>query len=306
MRFGICGLGRMGESLALQALEKGHDVVGFDPGGSQAVEAAGGQVVSSIEELAGTLSPPRVALVYVPHGEPTDEVLHALAGAFTSGDVMVDGGNSHWEASRRRHDELAGDGIHFLDAGTSGGVTGARHGACFMVGGSTAGVQAVEELLTDLAVPEGFLHVGGPGSGHFVKNIHNMIEFGMVQAIGEGVELLKRSDWDIDLAALFHNWNHGSVIRSWLVELMERALRSEHRMEDLEPYIHDTGEQRWGVEFALQKSLPIPLLAQAVWGFYESQDQERPWAKTVALLRHEYGDHPLEQGEPAGRGGGDA
>ncbi len=153
---------------------------------------------------------------------------------------------------------------------------------------------------------DGFLHVGNPGSGHFVNNVHNMIEFGMVQAIGEGVELLKRSDWDIDLGDPFHNWNHGSVIRSWLVELMERALRSEHRMEGLEPYIADTGEQRWGVEFALQKSLPIPLLAQAVWGFYESQDQERPWAKTVALLRHEYGGHPLKQVEPAGTRQGDA
>lgn len=129
------------------------------------------------------------------------------------------------------------------------------------------GFALVEELFVDLAVPEGVLHVGPSGTGHFVKNIHNMIEFGMVQAIGEGVELLKLSEWDIDLADLFHNWNHGSVIRSWLVELMERALRSKHHMKDLEPYIEDTGEQRWGVEFALAEELPIPLLAQAVWGF---------------------------------------
>ncbi|MDP9440916.1 MAG: decarboxylating 6-phosphogluconate dehydrogenase [Actinomycetota bacterium] len=293
MRFGICGLGRMGESLALQAIDHGHEVVGFDPQGSEALEAAGGRVVDSVDALAKALAPPRVALVYVPHGDPTEEVLSQLEQAFERDDVVVDGGNTHWDESIRRHGEFAERGIRFLDAGTSGGVTGARNGACFMVGGDADAYALVEELLVDLAVPEGALYVGATGSGHFVKNVHNMIEFGMVQAIGEGVELLKTGDWDIDLADLFHNWNHGSVIRSWLVELMERALRSEHHMEDLDPYIEDTGEQRWGVQYALDKELPIPLLAQAVWGFYESRDEGRPWAKSVALLRHEYGGHPL-------------
>ncbi len=296
MRFGVYGLGRMGASLALQAIEKGHEVVGFDAKGSDELEAAGVTVVSSIGALAQELPPPRVALSYVPHGEPTEEVISDLAEAFDEGDIVVDGGNTHWNESIRRYGVLAQRGVRFLDAGTSGGVTGARHGACFMVGGDGDAYEVVRPILEDLAVPDGALHVGPPGSGHFVKNVHNMIEFGMVQAIGEGVEMLKRYDSNLDLADIFHNWSNGSVIRGWLVELMEKALRSKHDMALLKPYVEDTGEQRWGIEYALQKDIPVPLLAQAVWGFYESRDETRPWAKTVALLRHEYGGHPL-QGE---------
>lgn len=295
MRFGICGLGRMGASLALQAMEKGHEVVGFDPKGSDELEEAGATVVQSVDTFTKQLERPRIAFSYVPHGDPTEQLIGELANAFGEGDVIVDGGNSHWDESIRRHAELAERGIRFLDAGTSGGVTGARHGACFMVGGDSDAYELVEPLFNDLAVPEGALHVGPPGSGHFVKNVHNMIEFGMVQAIGEGVEMLKRCDWDLDLADLFHNWNHGSVVRGWLVELMEKALRSKHKMSGVQPYVEDTGEQRWGIEYALQKDIPVPLLAQAVWGFYESRDESRPWAKTVALLRHEYGKHPLKE-----------
>jgi 6-phosphogluconate dehydrogenase len=296
MRFGICGLGRMGASLALQAMEKGHEVVGLDPGGAREVEHAGATVVGSVAELAEELERPRVALTYVPHGKPTEQVISELGDVFEEGDVVVDGGNTHWDDSIRRHRDLGTRGIRFLDAGTSGGVTGARHGACLMVGGDPDAYEVVEPLFADLAVADGALHVGPPGSGHFVKNVHNMIEFGMVQAIGEGVEMLKRCDWDLDLADLFHNWNHGSVIRGWLVELTEKALRSKHDMAGVDPYIEDTGEQRWGIQYALDKDIPVPLLAQAVWGFCESRDELRPWAKTVALLRHEYGKHPL-QGE---------
>ncbi len=301
MRFAICGLGRMGLSLGIQALEKGHEVVGFDPGGSEVLRATGGTVVESIAALADALEPPRVALVYVPHGDPTEQVVTELAGTFDAGDVVVDGGNTHWDDSVRRHAALAEAGVHFLDAGTSGGVSGARQGACFMVGGDEEAYEIVRPVFESLAVPDGALHVGPPGSGHFTKNVHNMIEFGMVQAIGEGVEMLKRCDWELDLAAVFHNWNHGSVIRSWLVELMETALRSKHDMGGVDPYVEDTGEQRWGIEFAMDKEIPVPLLAQAVWGFYESRDPDRPWARTVALLRHEYGEHPLQ-----GRAGSDS
>jgi 6-phosphogluconate dehydrogenase len=250
-------------------------------------------VVTSVADLVDALDPPRVALVYVPHGEPTEQVVTELGNAFEDGDVIIDGGNTHWDESIRRHDELGARGIRFLDAGTSGGVTGARHGACFMVGGDVEGYEMAKPLFEDLAVPDGAMYVGPPGSGHFVKNVHNMIEFGMVQAIGEGTEMLKRCDWDLDLAAVFHNWNHGSVIRSWLVELMEKALRSKHDMAGVDPYVEDTGEQRWGIEYAMDREIPVPLLAQAVWGFYESRDPNRSWAKSVALLRHEYGKHPL-------------
>jgi 6-phosphogluconate dehydrogenase len=184
MRFGVCGLGRMGANLALQAIEKGHEVVGFDTKCSDELEGAGATVVDSVAALTQQLEPPRVALSYVPHGEPTEQVISDLAEAFDDGDVVVDGGNTHWNDSIRRYGVLAQRGVRFLDAGTSGGVTGARHGACFMVGGDSDAYEVVRPILEDLAVPDGALHVGPPGSGHFAKKVHNMIEFGMVQAIG--------------------------------------------------------------------------------------------------------------------------
>lgn len=298
MKFEICGLGRMGAALALQALKKGHEVVGFDPEGSPELEQAGATVVDSIGALVDALAPPRVALVYVPHGDATEKVVSSLADRFGDGDVVVDGGNTHWDESIRRHHALGDRGIRFLDAGTSGGVTGVLHGACFMVGGDADAYTWCVRCWRTWPRRRECCTAGHPEPGTLSRTSTTWIEFGMVQAIGEGVEMLKRADAELDLAAVFHNWNHGSIMRSWLVELMERALRSEHEMDRIDPYIDDTGEQRWGIEYAMRKEIPVPLLAQAVWGFYESRDPDRPWAKTVALLRHEYGRHPLQG--PAG------
>jgi 6-phosphogluconate dehydrogenase len=296
VKFGIIGLGKMGGNLALQALEKGHEVVGSSRSEKRELAEAGVEVMSSPGELAQALSPPRVVFLYLPAGDTTERLAEELADRLEDGDVIVDGGNSHWERSKRLHARLAERGIRFLDCGTSGGVEGARRGACFMVGGEKDAFEIVEPLFGDLSVEDGYLHAGPPGAGHFVKLIHNMIEFGMVQAIGEGVELLMCSDYELDMAALFHNWNHGSVIRSWLVELMERGFREYGGdFGTLEPYVEDTGEQVWGVEYAMDKEVPIPLLAQAVWDFYESRDPARPWAKAVAALRHEYGGHPVKE-----------
>ena len=164
-----------------------------------------------------------------------------------------------------------------------------------MVGGDGEAFLLGKPLFEDLAVEDGYLHVGPAGSGHFVKLMHNMIEFGMVQAIGEGVELLMRSEYVLDMPALFHNWNHGSVVRSWLVALMEVGFREYGDLSSIESQVEDTGEQVWGVQYAMEKEVPIPLLAQAVWGFYESRDADRPWAKAVAVMRHEYGGHPIEE-----------
>jgi 6-phosphogluconate dehydrogenase len=296
VKFGIIGLGRMGGNLALQALEKGHEVVGSSRSEKKELAEAGVEIVGSPAEVAEALRPPRVVFLYLPAGDTTDRVAEELAEHLQEGDVIVDGGNSHWERSKRLHARLAERGIRFLDCGTSGGVEGARRGACFMVGGEDDAFEIVEPIFRDLSVEEGYVHAGSPGAGHFTKLIHNMIEFGMVQAIGEGVELLSRSEYDLDMPALFHNWNHGSVIRGWLVELMERGFREYGGdLGTLEPYVEDTGEQVWGVQYAMEKEAPIPLLAQAVWGFYESRDKERPWAKAVAVLRHEYGDHPIRK-----------
>jgi 6-phosphogluconate dehydrogenase len=296
MKFGIIGLGRIGTALALQAIEKGHHVVGFNrsPDDTEELAKRGLDPAFSIDELVQKLDSPRLILTYVPHGEPTDKVLTELALQLAKGDVVIDGGNSHWKDSVRHHQELKDKGFRFLDVGTSGGVEGARQGACFMAGGDPDAFALAEPLLNSLAVSEGVLHAGPAGAGHFVKLIHNAIEFGMLQAIGEGVDLLARSDYDLDLPALFHNWAHGSVIRGWLVELMERGLR-EYKLDELSSRIEDTREVRWAVEYALEKEAPIPVIALSELSLYRSRDPDSVAAKAVALLRHGFGEHPLHK-----------
>ncbi len=292
-RFGLVGLGRMGEALALQAVDKGIEVVAYDPK-TEPGASTGILPAASIRSLVDQLPTPRIVFVSVPQGDPTEQVVDAVSGAMVAGDVIIEGGNSHWQDSVRRFGELAQRGIHFIDCGTSGGVSGARHGACFMVGGTDDAFSIAEPILDALATPEGLLHVGPTGSGHFVKLIHNMIEFGMVQSIGEGVELLDSSEYELDFVSLFHNWNHGSVIRGWLVELMEQGFKDYGDLSSVQPCVEDTGEQVWGVQYAMDNHVPIPMLAQAVWGFYQSRDRTQEWEKTVSVLRHLYGGHPLQ------------
>jgi 6-phosphogluconate dehydrogenase len=208
--------------------------------------------------------------LYVPHGKATESTIAALAELWQPGDVVVDGGNSHWKDSVRHYQELKDSHISFLDVGTSGGVDGARWGACFMAGGDADAFAKVEPLLRDLAVPEGVVRAGPPGAGHFVKLIHNAIEFGMLQALGEGLDLLVRSDYALDLPALFHNWNHGSVIRGWLVQLMEQGLR-KHNLNDLSSRVEDTREVKWAVEYALEKEAWVPVIALSELALYRYQ-----------------------------------
>lgn len=296
MRFGIVGLGRIGGDLGLHAIEKGHHVVGYNrsPERTRELAKAGFEPAFSLDELTSKLEPPRAIFVYVPHGGPTESVITELGRRLQRGDLVADGGNSHWRASVRHYEELKARGIAFLDVGTSGGVDGARHGACFMVGGDVDAFARVEPLLRDLAVADGVVHAGPAGAGHFVKLIHNAIEFGMVQAIAEGVDLLVRSDYDLDLPALFHNWNHGSVIRGWLVELMERGLR-EQKLQELTGFVEDTREVRWAVEYALEKEAWIPVIAQSELAFYRYRDPDSVTGKAVAILRHGFGGHPVHR-----------
>jgi 6-phosphogluconate dehydrogenase len=300
MKFGVVGLGRMGSSLALHALERGHAIVGFDRDPAAAAAVPGLVPAASLEELVRRLEPPRVVFVYVPHGEATESVVGELAERLERGDVLADGGNSHWRDSLRRFGELEPRGVSFLDVGTSGGVDGARHGACFMVGGEPEAFALVEPILRDLAVEEGVAHVGQAGAGHFAKLIHNAIEFGMVQAIGEGVELLSRSGYSYDLAKLFHNWSHGSVIRGWLVELMGKGFRDFPDLGSLSSFVEDTREVRWAVEFALEKEVWAPVIAEAEMALYRYRDVDSLTAKVVSILRHEFGGHPVHaKGEQA-------
>lgn len=294
MKLGLIGLGKIGGNLAIMALTRKHEVVGYDLDSRRrtALQAHGVAAADSIPALARALEPPRTVVVYVPHGQATDQVLQELEQTLGRGDLVVDGGNSHWKESSARHARFASRGIEFLDVGTSGGLEGARSGACFMVGGTAEGFARVEPLLLDLAVVGGVIHAGPAGAGHFVKLVHNAIEFGMLQALGEGVDLLLHSGYQLDLPRLFESWRHGSVIRGWLVDLLAAGL-SEHRLEALSSYVEDTREVRWAIEFALEKEVWIPVIAQAELALYRYRDPESAAAKAIALMRHGFGGHPL-------------
>jgi 6-phosphogluconate dehydrogenase len=299
MRFGVVGLGRMGANIGRHAVEKGHQVVGYDPGegARKAVTADGVEPVASLRDLVAKLDGPRVVFLYVPHGEITDRVVSEVGGLLDRGDILVDGGNSHWEDSRRRYGQLSARGIRFVDMGTSGGIEGARTGACFMVGGPRDAYEVIEPLLVDLAADEdAVVHAGEQGgAGHFVKLIHNAIEFGMIQSIAEGVEMLRRSEYDLDLPSLFVNWNHGSVIRSWLIELMGNALSGTDQAawDELSTYVEDTDEVKWVLNWALDADIPSPVIAHAQQQLMQYRDLDWPAAKAVALLRNQFGGHPV-------------
>ena len=300
-RFGVVGLGRMGSNLGLHALEVGEQVVAFDkdPNAVRRFVDAGGVAAYSLEDLATKLTPPRIVLIYVPHGEAVDTVCRDLEPALEPGDVVVDCGNSHWTESLRHHAAFSERSIHFLDVGTSGGLPGARHGACFMVGGDKEGFEVVEPLLARLAVDRGgVFYVGGPGSGHFVKIVHNGIEFGMVQAISEGIALLDRWENDLDIAGLLAHWNHGSVIRSWLVELAADALADGVDLAVLSDYVEDTGEVKWLLHWAIDRDLPTPVTSAAQTSLMQYRDETSVQAKMHAVLRNRFGGHPLLERVP--------
>jgi 6-phosphogluconate dehydrogenase len=291
--FGVVGLGRMGGGLALQALEKGMRVAGLSLGGAPGELVRAGLI--EVSEPAGfrdVLAPPRVILLYIPAGPGVDRALDQLTDALEPGDVLVDGGNSYWGDSVRRHARLHDHGIHLVDAGTSGGVAGARRGACFMVGGEAGPVERVAPILRELAVANGYVWAGPPGAGHFVKLVHNGIEFGMLQAIGEGVDLLERYPGNLPVAEVLRCWRHGSVIRSWLIDLMEEAYRTGGGLEPVPPYVEDTGEVNWLVGDALRLEVPIPVIAQSVMQLFASRDDRRLWARAIAMMRHGFGGHP--------------
>jgi 6-phosphogluconate dehydrogenase len=294
LEFGVIGLGQIGGGLAQQALEKGLRVVGFDTqGASDALKQAGLVELTGPAEFDDQLDPPRVIFLYVPAGPVVDDVICELCPHLEQGDIVVDGGNSYWGDSMRRHTWLAESGIPFVDLGTSGGVAGARTGACFMAGGERAAVSCVEPILRVLAVEGGYVHTGPPGSGHFVKLVHNGIEFGMLQAIGEGISLLNAYSEPLDLSAILRCWRHGSVIRSWLVELMAEQYDRHHGLQDVPPYVEDTGEVNWLVADAMKFEVEIPVIAASVMQLFASRDRQQDWARAIAMMRHGFGGHPF-------------
>ncbi|WP_207494847.1 phosphogluconate dehydrogenase (NAD(+)-dependent, decarboxylating) [Aridibaculum aurantiacum] len=290
---GIIGLGKMGSNLAFQAVDKGYEVVGYDlfvkPGLFQdkIIQAA------DMEEFIGRLSLPRVVLIFIPAGKPIDDLIDNIVPMLSPGDVLADCGNSYWGDTIRRAQRISESGVYFIDSGTSGGVDGARNGACFMIGGDKKGVEIIEPILKDLAVEGGYVHAGNSGAGHYVKLVHNGIEFGMLQAIGEGMNLLARYREPLDYTSILKCWENGSVIRSWLIELMRQQLEKQDGYDNIPAYIEDTGEVNWLVTDAMHMEVPIPVIAQSVMSLIASRDKEQTWAKAVAMMRHGFGGHPF-------------
>jgi 6-phosphogluconate dehydrogenase len=300
-QLGIIGLGKIGGNLAKQAIEKDIEVVGKDPEDKPELEEKGVSTVDSYKEFVEKLETPRIIYLSLPAGDTIDKVIKDLEPHLDEDDVLMDGGNSFYRDSLRRHEEIADRKYDFIDCGTSGGWEGARNGACFMVGGEEDVVEKARPILEKLSVEGGFVHVGEPGTGHFVKLVHNGIEFGMLQAIGEGVELLKDGaggDFDLDdeqLTDLFHNWNNGSVIRSWLIQLMEEGLRSEENpdFEEIPNYIEDTGEVNWLVQEAINSETPVPVISQSIMELFKSRGEQREAYRAIALMRNGFGGHPF-------------
>jgi 6-phosphogluconate dehydrogenase len=294
MSLGIIGLGKMGANLALQAAEKNIAVVGKARSRKPELEQNGVKVVDDYQTFVSSLGHPRVIYLSLPAGTTVDTVLNELLLHLERGDVVMDGGNSFYVDSIRREKEVSEKGIYFLDCGTSGGLEGARHGACFMVGGRDAGIKIAEPILKILSInEEGYVYTGQPGSGHFVKLVHNGIEFGMLQSIGEGVALLMQGNgFNLDIAQIFKNWSNGSVIRGWLVELMEKGLR-EQDFDKVQSYVEDTGEVDWLIQDAINKEIPIPVISQSVMELFKSRAKDSDAYKAIALMRHGFGGHPF-------------
>jgi 6-phosphogluconate dehydrogenase len=291
--FGLIGLGRIGGGLALQALEKGLRVVGASRSGAREDLLKAGLIeIKDFSTFRDNLRAPRAIFLYVPAGPAVDKTLEHLGDALEPGDVVVDGGNSYWGDSIRRHARLRESGLHFVDLGTSGGLTGARHGACFMAGGEREAVARIEPILKRLAVPGGYIHAGPPGAGHFVKLVHNGIEFGMLQAIGEGFALLTHYRERLDIGGVLQCWRHGSVIRSWLVDLLAQAYAVDPGLKKPGAHIEDTGEVNWLVADALRMEVPVPVIAQSVMQLFASRDESNDWARAIVTMRHEFGGHP--------------
>ena len=299
MKIGFVGLGRMGGNMTERLIARGHSVVVFDL--DKAARAAAGekgaQAASSLGELATMLEPPRAVWIMVPAGDPTEETVWSLAAVLTAGDAIVDGGNSHYTDSVRRARALKDHGLSFLDCGTSGGIWGLTVGYCLMVGGDKAVFDRLEPVFAALAPPDGYAHLGPSGAGHFVKMVHNGIEYGLLQAYAEGFELLEaKKEYALDTAAIARLWNRGSVVRSWLLELAGSALGKSPHLDDIRGYVADSGEGRWTVFEAIDREVPVPAMSEALFARFRSRQEESFSAKFVAALRNEFGGHPVRKG----------
>jgi 6-phosphogluconate dehydrogenase len=284
----MIGLGRMGSNMTKRLTQHGHDLKTYDPG----VEST----ASTIAELRDQLDAPRAFWMMVPSGKITEQTFQELLAVGEAGDTIVDGGNSNFRDSQRRYAEAAERSIHFVDAGVSGGVWGLENGYCLMVGGDSEPVKRLEPVFTALAPDDGYAHVGPSGAGHFVKMIHNGIEYGLMQAYAEGFEVMRESEFGLDLHEIAGIWRYGSVVRSWLLELLHAAFEQEgHELEKVAGYVEDSGEGRWTITEAINESVPVPVITAALFARFASRQDESFAAKVTAALRKQFGGHQIRE-----------
>jgi 6-phosphogluconate dehydrogenase len=292
MQLGMIGLGRMGANMTARLEEDGHDLKTYDP----VVEST----AATLEELRDQLQAPRAFWMMIPAGKITEDTFQELLTLAAEGDTIVDGGNSNFHDSQRRHADAAEKGIHFVDAGVSGGIWGLKNGYCLMVGGEEQPVKRLEPLFLSLAPTGGYAHVGAAGAGHFTKMVHNGIEYGLIEAYAEGFEVLEKSEFDLDLKEIAGIWRYGSVVRSWLLELLYDALELDGgHLEKIRGYVDDSGEGRWTIAEAIAEDVPVPVITAALFARFASRQDESFAAKVSAALRNQFGGHAVKAAEGA-------
>jgi len=297
MKVGFVGLGRMGSAMVERLLKHRHRLVAYDQNRAAIRKAVrqGASGADSLGHLVGQLKSPRVIWLMVPAGDPVAIVLRQIEGQLQDGDVVIDGGNSFYRDSIARAKDLKKEGIAYLDVGTSGGIWGLEQGYCLMVGGDASAFKTAEPLFKALAPRKGYAHVGPSGAGHFVKMVHNGIEYGMLQAYGEGFEMMEASEFGLDLHQLARLWNQGGVIRSWLLELAESALAKDARLRGIQGYVQDSGEGRWTIQDAVDRAVPVPTIALSLFQRFQTRQKHSFSAKLIAALRQEFGGHAVKK-----------
>lgn len=300
MQTGFIGLGRMGMNMVQRLLNGKHKIIVYNrsPEKVKKAEEMGARGSSSVEDLVGKLDTPRIVWLMIPAGKVTDDVMNETASFLEEGDILIDGGNSFYKDSIKRAEMLKGKGINFLDVGTSGGIWGLKRGYCMMIGGKKEIFDRVEPVLKTLAPKDGYAHVGPSGAGHFVKMVHNGIEYAMLQGYAEGFEILNaKKEFDLDLKQISSLWNHGSVIESWLLELAEYAFDKDPGLDSIKGYVEDSGEGRWTVAEAIEQDVPAPLITLSLLERFRSRQDESFSAKVIAALRNEFGGHPVKKAD---------
>ncbi len=297
MKLGMIGLGRMGANMTSRLLQGGHKIVVYDRS-ADAVKASAGTGATSVADLVNQLESPKIAWVMVPSGAATEETVKELSALLSAGDTVIDGGNSNYKDTVRRGHELAASGIHYVDAGTSGGVWGLKEGYSLMIGGNADAVGRLQPIFETLAPSAelGWGHVGPTGSGHFTKMIHNGIEYGMMQAFAEGFAILKKkTEFDLDLAEIAEIWRHGSVVRSWLLDLTAEALKEDQDLTDIAPFVSDSGEGRWTVAEAIELDVPAPVITHSLIARLRSRDEEGYGDRILSAMRNKFGGHAIKK-----------